>query len=90
MTKDELVEKIANDAEISKKEAEAALKAVTSGISGALGKGDSVTLVGFGTFSVSQRAARAGRNPRTGETIQIPASKGVKFKAGTALKGAVK
>jgi nucleoid DNA-binding protein len=90
MTKDELVEKIAGEAEISKKEAEAALKAVTSGITGALANGDSLTLVGFGTFSVSQRAARTGRNPQTGEALQIPASRGVKFKAGTALKGAVK
>lgn len=90
MTKDELVDKIAGDAGISKKEAAEALKAVTSGISGALAGGGSVTLVGFGTFSVSQRAARAGRNPQTGETIQIAASRGVKFKAGQALKNAVK
>ena len=89
MTKDQLVEKIAGDAEISKKEAQAALKAVTSGISGALAKGDSITLVGFGTFSVSQRAARTGRNPQTGATIQIKASKGAKFKAGKTLKDAV-
>ena len=89
MTKDQLVEKIAGDAGISKKEAGASLKAVTSGISGALAKGDSLTLVGFGTFSVSNRAARAGRNPQTGETIQIKASKGAKFKAGKALKAAV-
>ena len=89
MTKDELVEKIAGDAGISKKEAGASLKAVTSGISGALAKGDSLTLVGFGTFSVSNRAARTGRNPQTGETIQIKASKGAKFKAGKALKAAV-
>ncbi len=89
MTKDQLVEKIAGDAEISKKEAQAALKAVASGISGALAKGDSITLVGFGTFSVSQRAARTGRNPQTGATIQIKASKGAKFKAGKTLKDAV-
>lgn len=89
MTKDELVEKIAGDTGISKKEAGASLKAVTSGISGALAKGDSLTLVGFGTFSVSNRAARTGRNPQTGETIQITASKGAKFKAGKALKDAV-
>lgn len=90
MTKDELVGRIAGDAAISKKEAETALKAVTSGISDALVQGDSVTLVGFGTSSVSQRSARTGRNPQTGETIQIPASRGVKFKAGQALKSAVK
>ncbi|MDT8318557.1 MAG: HU family DNA-binding protein, partial [bacterium] len=74
------------DAGISKKEAGAALKAVTSGVSGALAKGDSLTLVGFGTFSVSARAARQGRNPSTGETIQIKASKAPKFKAGKTLK----
>ncbi|MFQ5464905.1 MAG: HU family DNA-binding protein [Thermodesulfobacteriota bacterium] len=90
MTKDELVDRIAGDAEISKKDAAAALKAVTDGITGALANGGSVTLVGFGTFSVSQRAARTGRNPRTGESIQIAASRGVKFKAGQALKNAVK
>ncbi len=90
MTKDGSVEKIAGDAGISKKEAEAALKSVTAAISGALAGGEDVALVGFGTFSVSERAARAGRNPRTGETIQIAASKGVKFKAGKALKDAVK
>lgn len=89
MTKEELVEKIAGDAGTSKKEAQAALKAVTSGVSGALAKGDSVTLVGFGTFSVSNRAARTGRNPQTGEPIQIKASKGAKFKAGKSLKDAV-
>ena len=89
MTKDELVEKIAGDAGISKKEAGEALKAFTSGVSGALAKGDSVSLVGFGTFSVSSRAARSGRNPATGATIQIPASKSAKFKAGKALKDAV-
>ncbi len=90
MTKDGLVEKIAGAADMSKKDAEAALKSVTSAISGALANGEDVALVGFGTFSVSERAARAGRNPRTGETIQIAASKGVKFKAGKALKDAVK
>ena len=89
MTKDQLVEKIAGDAGISKKEAGASLKAVTSGISGALAKGDTLTLVGFGTFSVSARAARQGRNPSTGETIQIKASNAPKFKAGKSLKDAV-
>ena len=89
MTKDDLVGKIAGDAEISKKEAQAVLKAVTSGISGALAKGDSVSLVGFGTFSISNRAARTGRNPQTGAAIQIKASKAAKFKAGKALKDAV-
>ena len=89
MTKDELVAKIAEDAGISKKEAGEALKAVTSGISDALSKGETVTLVGFGTFSVSDRAARTGRNPATGEEIQIAASKAPKFKAGKALKEAL-
>ena len=90
MTKDELVAKISADAAISKGEAAAALSAVTSGITDALVSGDGVTLTGFGAFSVSQRAARMGRNPRTGEALQIAASRGVKFKAGKALKDAVK
>ncbi|MBE9535554.1 MAG: HU family DNA-binding protein [Proteobacteria bacterium] len=89
MTKDELVTKIAEDAGISKKEAGAALKAFTGSVSGALAKGESVSLVGFGTFSVSQRAARTGRNPQTGATIQIKARKVPKFKGGKALKDAV-
>jgi DNA-binding protein HU-beta len=89
MTKDELVTKIAEDAEISKKEAGEALKAFTSSVSGALSKGDSVSLIGFGTFSVSNRAARTGRNPQTGETIQIKARKAPKFKASKVLKDAV-
>ena len=89
MTKDQLVEKIAGDAGISKKEAGVSLKAVTSGISSALAKCDTLTLVGFGTFSVSARAARQGRNPSTGETIQIKASKAPRFKAGKTLKDSV-
>jgi len=89
MTKDELVEKIANDASVSKKDAAEALRAVTSGISETLARGGAVTLTGFGTFSVSQRAARTGRNPQTGESIEIPARKGIKFKAGKTLKDAV-
>lgn len=90
MTKDELVDKIASEADLTKKDAATALDAVTSAIAGELANGGSVTLVGFGTFSVSERAARTGRNPQTGETIQIAASKGVKFKAGKGLKDAVK
>ena len=90
MTKDELVTKISADAEISKSEAAAALGAVTSGVTDALVSGDGITLTGFGAFSVSNRAARMGRNPRTGEALQIAASRGVKFKAGKALKDAVK
>ncbi len=89
MTKDELVTKIADEAGITKKEAGEALKAFTGSISGALAKGDSVSLVGFGTFSISERAARTGRNPQTGDTIQIKASKAPKFKAGKTLKDAV-
>ena len=89
MTKDELVGKIAEEAGITKKEAGEALKAFTGSISGALANGDSVSLVGFGTFSVSDRAARTGRNPQTGDTIQIKASKAPKFKAGKTLKDAV-
>ncbi len=90
MTRDELVERIAGEADITKAAAGAALKALTGGITDALAGGGDVTLVGFGTFSVSNRAARTGRNPQTGEAIQIPASRGVKFKAGKALKDAVK
>ena len=90
MKKEELVEKISSGAALSKKEAETALKAVTAGISDALAKGDRVTLVGFGTFNVSRRAARTGRNPRTGESLQIAAGKGIKFKAGKTLKQAVR
>ena len=90
MTKGDLVEKISSGATISKKEAETALTAVTSGISDALANGDSVTLFGFGTFNVSHRAARTGRNPQTGESLQIAAGKGIKFKASKALKEAVR
>ena len=89
MTKDELVSKIAEDAGISKVEAKEALGAFTTQISEAIAKGENVSLVGFGTFSTSQRSARVGRNPQTGAEIQIEASKGVKFKAGKALKEAV-
>jgi DNA-binding protein HU-beta len=88
-TKADLVASIAASAGIKKTEAEKALEAVTSGIKDALSNGSKVTLVGFGTFSVTQRAARTGRNPRTKEPINIPASNSVKFKPGTALKSAV-
>ena len=80
---------VAEAADISKAAAGRAVDAVFEGITNSLKGGDSVTLVGFGTFSVSDRAARSGRNPRTGETIQIKASKMPKFKAGKALKDAV-
>lgn len=89
MTKGDLVDKIASEADISKSAAEKALKAVTDGITGALKKRDKVSLVGFGTFDVSKRAARKGRNPQTGAEINIKASNVPKFKAGKALKDAV-
>ena len=89
MTKGELVDKIATDADISKAAAEKALKAFIDGVTGALKKGDKVSLVGFGTFDTSKRAARKGRNPQTGAEIQIKASTVAKFKAGKSLKDAV-
>lgn len=89
MNKSDLVAKIADDAEISKAAAEKALNSLTAAISKALKKGDTVTLVGFGTFLVSKRSAREGRNPQTGATIKIPARKVPRFKAGKALKDAV-
>lgn len=90
MNKSELIDAIADSADLSKAGAGRALDAATAAIAGALAKGDTVSLVGFGTFSVSERAARKGRNPRTGEEITIAASKTPKFKAGKALKDAVK
>ncbi len=89
MTKNELVQRISEKAGISKKEAIEALSATTSTISDTLKKGDGITIVGFGSFSATQRAARTGRNPQTGETIQIAASKSVRFKPGKSLKEAV-
>jgi DNA-binding protein HU-beta len=89
MSKQELVNHVADQTGLSKKDAEAALASVVDGVKGALVKGDSVTLVGFGTFSVSHRGARTGRNPQTGATIQIPARKAPVFKAGKGLKEAV-
>ncbi|MFQ3244894.1 MAG: DNA-binding protein HU-beta [Arenicella sp.] len=89
MNKSELIELVAEKADISKSTAGDALDAVLGGITNALKSGDSVTFVGFGTFSVSARAARDGRNPRTGETIKIAASNLAKFKAGKALKDAL-
>ena len=86
MNKTELIAAIAEQAEISKKDAEKALKAFTDVVADELKKGEKVALVGFGTFEVSERAAREGRNPATNETITIPASKAPKFKAGKALK----
>ena len=89
MNKAELVDSVATRAGLSKSDAADAVDAVFDSIEGALAGGDSVSLIGFGTFSVSNRAARTGRNPRTGETIQIAASRAAKFKAGKALKDAV-
>ncbi|HWR20817.1 HU family DNA-binding protein [Candidatus Methylomirabilis sp.] len=90
MTKAELVDKIAKDACITKKAAEQALCSVTAGVRDSLKKGKKVTLVGFGTFSVAKRAARNGRNPQTGAVIKIKAAKIPRFRAGKALKDAVK
>ena len=89
MNKGDLIEAVAAGANLSKADASRAVDAVLDGITGALKSGGSVSLVGFGTFSVKARAARQGRNPRTGETIQIAASKVPGFKAGKALKDAV-
>lgn len=89
MNKSELVEAISKDADISKAAADRALDAAVAAIKGALKKGDTVSLVGFGTFYVGERAARNGRNPRTGATIAIKAAKSPKFRAGKALKDAV-
>ena len=89
MTKGDLVNKIAADAGISKAAAEKALKAFIGGVTQSLKKGNKVSLVGFGTFDISKRAARKGRNPQTGKEIQIKASKVPRFKAGKSLKDAV-
>ena len=89
MNKSELIDAIAANSGLSKADAGRALDGFTAAITNALVAGDSVSMVGFGTFSVKHRAARAGRNPRTGETIQIKASNIPAFKAGKALKDAV-
>lgn len=89
MNKAELVAAMAEKAELSKKDAEKALKAFTDVVAEELKKGEKIQLVGFGTFEVSERAARTGRNPQTGADMQIPASKAPKFKAGKALKDMV-
>ena len=86
MNKAELVAAMAEKTELSKKDAEKALKAFTEVVAETLKKGDKIQLVGFGTFEVADRAAREGRNPQTGETMKIAASKAPKFKAGKALK----
>lgn len=89
MNKAELIELVAEAADISKAAATRAVDATFDGITDSLRRGDTVTLVGFGTFSVGERSARTGRNPRTGETITIAASRTPKFKAGKALKDAL-
>ncbi|CAP52742.1 histone-like protein [Xanthomonas campestris pv. campestris] len=89
MNKTELIDGVAAAADISKAEAGRAVDAVVSEITKALKKGDAVTLVGFGTFQVRERAERTGRNPKTGDSIKIAASKNPAFKAGKALKDAV-
>lgn len=89
MNKSELVDSIATEAGLTKEQANKALNAFISSVQGALERNDDVVLVGFGTFSVKERAARTGRNPKTGEPLQIAASKVPSFKAGKGLKDAV-
>ena len=89
MNKTELIAAVAEKAELSKKDAEKAVKAFTDVVSEELVNGGKIQLVGFGTFEVSERAAREGRNPKSGEVMNIPASKTPKFKAGKALKDMV-
>lgn len=89
MNKTELIDAMAVKCELSKKDTEKALKALTDTVSEALAEGDKVALVGFGTFDVVEKAAREGRNPSTGKKIKIAACKAPKFKAGKALKDAV-
>ena len=89
MNKTELVAAMADQAGLSKKDAEAALKAFTDVVAAELKKGEKIQLVGFGTFEVSERAAREGRNPQTGASMKIAASKAPKFKAGKALKDSI-
>lgn len=89
MNKGDLIGKVANDAGLSKAQAGKALDSVLTAVVKSLKKGDKVTLVGFGTFSVTKRSARVGRNPQTGATIKIPAKKVVKFKAGKEFASAV-
>lgn len=90
MNKSELVDTMADAAEIPKTSAAKALDALLEAITGALKNGETVSIIGFGNFAVKERAARMGRNPQTGETIQIAASKSPSFKAGKAFKDAIK
>ena len=89
MTKVELIAAVANEANLTKKDAEAAVNSALNAITNALKEGDKVALVGFGTFEVRERAARTGRNPHTGEAIEIAAAKVPAFKPGKALKDAI-
>ncbi|MDF0606442.1 HU family DNA-binding protein [Neisseriaceae bacterium TC5R-5] len=89
MNKSELIDAIAAEADISKAAAGKALDGMVAAVTDALKQGDTVTLVGFGTFYVGERAERSGRNPKTGETIKIPAARSPKFRAGKALKDAL-
>jgi DNA-binding protein HU-beta len=89
MTKQEITEKMAKEADVSKAAANKALDSFVDSIKKTLKKGNKVTLIGFGTFSVGKRAARKGRNPQTGATIKIKASKSPKFKAGKAFKDSI-
>jgi len=90
MTKEEMIAKIAKEAGINKRQASDALKSFFTGVTTNLKKGKKVSFVGFGTFSTSKRKARVGRNPQTGEKLNIPAARVPHFKAGKALKDAVK
>ena len=89
MNKQDLIDAIAKESKLSKANSKKALEALTKSVKKALKKGDKVILVGYGTFSVVKRAARMGKNPRTGQAIKIPAKKAVKFKAGAELAKAV-
>lgn len=89
MTKAELIEKVSGDSGVSKALAEKVLNAVTENVSRCLRKGDKITLTGFGTFSVSKRKARTGRNPQTGQVINIKATRVPRFKAGKSLKDSI-
>ncbi len=89
MNKSELIERMASDADISKAAAERALESITTSVQSTLKKGGTVTLVGFGSWSVTKRAARTGRNPKTGEAIKIKARKAPKFTPGKAFKDAL-
>lgn len=90
MSKTELIAAMAEKSGLSKKDAGAALDAMLDSVKESLAKGEAVQIIGFGTFDVSERAARTGRNPQTGEEMEIAASKSVKFKSGKALKDALK